>query len=89
MAATAAEEPPFPSLSDDDGDVGADSADVFTFLVEGVLILVVGGFGLLGNSFSVVLFSRQKVHRIFHNLLLTLSLFDLVSRNPDDVFIRY
>lgn len=55
------------------------TTDWFCWLVEGVLILVVGCFGLLGNSFSLVLFSRQKVHRIFHRLLLTLTIFDLVS----------
>ena len=54
------------------------TTDWFCWFVEGVLILVVGCFGLLGNSFSLVLFSRQKVHRIFHNLLLTLTIFDLV-----------
>jgi len=55
------------------------AVDSFCWLVEGVLILLVGGVGLAGNSLSLIIFSRQKVHRIFHNLLLTLTIFDMVS----------
>jgi hypothetical protein len=33
----------------------------------------------VGNSYSLFLFARQKVHRIFHNLLFLLAIFDLVS----------
>ena len=39
---------------------------------------VVGSTGLVGNIYSLFLFARQKVHRIFHNLLLLLAIFDLV-----------
>ena len=52
--------------------------DSFTWVVEGVLILVAFMIGLFGNSFSIVIFSRQKVHRIFHHLLLLLAIFDMV-----------
>ena len=52
--------------------------DLFCWSVEGVGILVIGLIGVIGNSCSMVLFSRQKVHRIFHHLLLLLSVFDLV-----------
>ena len=55
--------------------------DLFSWMIEGVGILVIGLIGVFGNSCSMVLFSRQKVHRIFHHLLLLLSVFDLVSRN--------
>ena len=54
--------------------------DWFCWLVEGVFIMIVGSLGLLGNSLSLYTFSRQKVHRIFHNLLLTLTIYDLVRR---------
>ncbi|TRY71961.1 hypothetical protein TCAL_14087 [Tigriopus californicus] len=54
------------------------TSDWFCWFVEGVLILIIGLFGLLGSGFSFVLFSRQKVHRTFHNLLLTLTTFDLI-----------
>jgi hypothetical protein len=40
---------------------------------------VIGSAGLVGNSYSLFLFARQKVHRIFHNLLFLLAIFDLVS----------
>ena len=53
--------------------------DLFTWIVEGVLILIAFLVGLFGNSFSIVIFSRQKVHRIFHHLLLLLAIFDMVS----------
>ena len=59
-----------PVLEDEDG---------FSWVVEGVLILVAFLVGLFGNSFSIVIFSRQKVHRIFHHLLLLLAIFDMVS----------
>ena len=52
---------------------------MFEWATEGVLISVVGGVGILGNFISIYTFSRQKVHRIFHNLLLFLALFDVVS----------
>ena len=51
----------------------------FEWATEGILILIVGVVGFVGNCTSVVTFSRQKVHRIFHNLLLFLALFDVVS----------
>ena len=52
--------------------------DLFCWTIEGVGILIIGLIGVFGNSCSMVLFSRQKVHRIFHHLLLLLSVFDLV-----------
>ena len=51
----------------------------FEWATEGVLILIIGILGLLGNCISIWSFSRQKVHRIFHNLLLILAIFDIVS----------
>ena len=53
--------------------------DLFSWMVEGVMILVAFVVGLFGNSFSIAIFSRQKVHRIFHHLLLLLAIFDMVS----------
>ena len=67
-------------------DADADSDANFEFVTEGVLILVVGVVGLLGNLTSIYTFSRQKVHRIFHNLLLFLAIFDVVSTwNPNSL----
>jgi hypothetical protein len=60
---------------------GEEEIDWFCWWVEGVLILVIGCIGLLGNSLSLILFSRQLKHKIFHNLLFTLTIFDMVSRH--------
>ena len=65
------------NLSEDQGMV--ESQDFFGWVVEGPLIFIAFLVGVVGNGFSVVVFSRQKVHRIFHHLLLLLSIFDMVS----------
>ena len=54
--------------------------DLFCWTIEGVGILIIGLIGVFGNSCSMVLFSRQKVHRIFRHLLLLLSVFDAINR---------
>ncbi len=53
----------------------------FEWITEGLLIFVVGLIGLLGNGVSIWTFWRQRVHRIFHNLLLSLAIFDMVSES--------
>ena len=50
----------------------------FEWITEGLLIFVFGIIGLLGNGVSIWTFWRQRVHRIFHNLLLSLAIFDMV-----------
>ena len=62
------------------------SNDTFCYVTEGFLILIVGSIGLVGNVCSLFLFARQKVHRIFHNLLFLLAIFDLVRQNT---YIRF
>ena len=51
---------------------------MLTFLLEGVLLLAVALVGLIGNFTSFVTISRQKIQRTFHNLLLLLTVFDMV-----------
>ena len=65
------------NLSEDQAIV--ENQDMFGWVVEGPLIFIAFLVGVVGNGFSVVVFSRQKVHRIFHHLLLLLSIFDMVS----------
>ena len=60
--------------------------DLFCWTIEGVCILIIGIIGLFANSCSMVLFSRQKVHRIFHHLLLLLTCFDMVRINIKNFF---
>eukprot|EP00093_Oithona_nana_P010296 10296.XXX_11224_14252_1 [CDS] Oithona nana genome sequencing. len=50
----------------------------FEWVTEGLLIFIVGIIGLFGNGVSVWTFWRQRVHRIFHNLLLILAIFDMI-----------
>jgi hypothetical protein len=74
--------------SDDVPDEAVDEVnykeDMFCWAIEGVCILIIGLIGMLGNSCSMVLFSKQKVHRIFHHLLLLLSCFDMVRKNKTE-----
>ena len=51
----------------------------FSFLMEGVLLSIVACFGLIGNLLSFIILSTQEAHKTFHNLLLLLSIFDMVS----------
>ena len=55
-------------------------------MTEGLLILIVGVIGVVGNGVSLWTFWRQRVHRIFHNLLLVLAIFDIVSPVESDLF---
>ena len=68
----------FEENSSDDQEIAV-SQDMFGWVVEGPLIFIAFLVGVVGNGFSVVVFSRQKIHRIFHHLLLLLSIFDMVS----------
>ena len=51
-----------------------------TFFVEGILLLMVACMGLVGNILSFVVLKSQKVHKTFHNLLILLNTFDMVSK---------
>ena len=51
----------------------------FTFLVEGVLLLLVACVGLVGNILSFMVLSTQGLQKTFHNLLLLLNIFDMVG----------
>ena len=50
-----------------------------SFLLGGVLLAIVASFGLIGNILSFIILSTQAVHKTFHNLLLLLSIYDMVS----------
>ena len=65
-----------------DSEIGfQDGPDTFKLVTEGYLILIIGIVGLLGNIASIWTFSRQRIHRTFHNLLLVLTIFDTVRLN--------
>ena len=44
--------------------------------MEGVLLCLVGAVGLVGNATAIAVFSRQRVQRNFHALMVGLALFD-------------
>ena len=67
------------NVTEDQGSI--EPQDMFGWVVEGPLIFIAFLVGVVGNGFSVMVFSRQKVHRIFHHLLLLLSIFDMVSNS--------
>ena len=48
------------------------------FILEGVLLLVIAVIGLTGNLLAIVTILSQKVLTIFHDLLLVLTVFDMV-----------
>ena len=50
-----------------------------TFLVEGVMLVLVACVGLVGNILSFMVLSTQGLQKTFHNLLLLLNIFDMVS----------
>ena len=50
------------------------------FILEGVLLLLVAVVGLAGNIMAIVTILSQKVLKTFHDLLLLLTVFDMVCR---------
>ena len=50
-----------------------------TFILEGVLLLVVACIGLTGIAISFVVLVSKKVQKTFYNLLLLLNTFDMVG----------
>ena len=54
-----------------------------TFILEGVLLLVVACIGLTGIAISFVVLVSKKVQKTFHNLLLLLNTFDMVGFRKD------
>jgi len=52
--------------------------ETFSWFVEGLPLLLIGLFGVVGNFISIIWFSRKIVQRNFHNLMLFLAIFDLL-----------
>lgn len=50
----------------------------FRFAVEGIGLLVVGVFGVVGNTSGIIWFSRKLIQKNFHQLMLSLALCDLL-----------
>ena len=53
----------------------------FQWITEGLLLLLTGCIGLVGNTCSLVTCARQRIQRVFHRLLVALATFDSVSTN--------
>eukprot|EP00093_Oithona_nana_P015158 15158.XXX_1229320_1231616_1 [CDS] Oithona nana genome sequencing. len=52
--------------------------DTTALIVEGIFLLIIGIFGIIGNVVAIVVFARQHLQKSFHALMLSLSAFDLV-----------
>lgn len=52
--------------------------DTKALIVEGIFLLIIGIFGIIGNVVAIVVFARQHLQKSFHALMLSLSAFDLV-----------
>jgi len=50
----------------------------FRFVVEGLALVFIGIFGLVGNLSGILWFSRKIIQRNFHQLMLSLALCDIV-----------
>ena len=48
------------------------------YYVEGVFLLIIGTFGIIGNVSAIVVFTRQNLQKSFYALMLSLAAFDLV-----------
>jgi len=49
-----------------------------TFLMEGVLVMMVAYMGVAGNILSFIVLKNQKVQKTFHNLLILLNTFNMI-----------
>lgn len=57
-----------------------------TFILEGVLLFIIGLVGIGGNTAAIFVFSRKRrIQRNFHALMLSLSIFDMVSSLIDSI----
>ena len=48
------------------------------YYVEGVFLLIIGTFGIIGNVSAIVVFTRQNLQKSFYGLMLSLAAFDLL-----------
>ena len=50
----------------------------YQYYVEGVLLMIIGTFGIIGNISAIVVFTRQSLQKSFYGLMLSLAVFDLI-----------
>lgn len=46
------------------------------FIIEGILLLVVGIIGLFGNTICIIMFSRLRLQLKFHRLMILLFVYE-------------
>ena len=49
----------------------------FNLWIDGVLIIIISIFGLIGNLITIVIFNRKELRSTFHASLCVLAVFDL------------
>eukprot|EP00092_Neocalanus_flemingeri_P002178 GFUD01002318.1.p1 GENE.GFUD01002318.1~~GFUD01002318.1.p1 ORF type:complete len:248 (-),score=47.87 GFUD01002318.1:746-1489(-) len=52
--------------------------ELFQHLVEGVLLVMFGVIGCVGNLMCIIIFSQKIAQKSFHHLMLVLAIFDLL-----------
>lgn len=55
-----------------------DSLNRFRFITNGILLNIIGGFGLLGNLISMIILSRPQMRSSINYLLIGLARIDTV-----------
>jgi len=54
------------------------AAEICSFWFEGILLLVVGLFGIIGNVISIFILSKLQAHNFFDSLLIALTTIDII-----------
>ena len=49
----------------------------FNLWIDGILIIIISIFGLIGNLITIVIFNRKELRSTFHASLCVLAVFDL------------
>jgi len=55
-----------------------ENLDLSRYIVEGVLLVIFGAIGCVGNLMCIIIFSQKFAQKSFHHLMLSLAIFDLL-----------
>ena len=66
------------TISSINGAEDNDYDNTIKLVFEGILLGIVGSFGLFGNTAAIVMFTRIKRQTNFHRLMIMLAIFDTI-----------
>ena len=52
--------------------------NLLSFILEGVICMIICCFGIIGNIISIIFLFKENVRNSFYDLLATLAIFDLI-----------